>query len=96
MIEYSITDMSTNSNVMPKLALLITPTPGSPDTGEKSFVYEVLKPLYGNSSSSRTLHKTMNVYFRNEGFDTIGFEESVWRRPPGRKYVEVIFVSSHL
>jgi hypothetical protein len=41
----------------------ITPPPGSPDAGDKSIVYEVLKPLYGNPSSSRALHKTMDDYF---------------------------------
>ncbi len=63
----------------------ITPPSGSPDAGDKSIVYEVLKPLYGNASSPRALHKTMDAYFRSEGFDTIGFEESVWRRPAGGK-----------
>jgi hypothetical protein len=74
----------------------ITPPPGSPDAGDKSIVYEVLKPLYGNPSSPRALHKTMDVYFRNEGFDTIGFEESVWRRPAGGKYAEDVFISVHV
>jgi hypothetical protein len=46
----------------------ITPPPGSPDAGDKSIVYEVLKPLYGNPSSPRALHKTMDAYFRSEGF----------------------------
>jgi hypothetical protein len=55
----------------------ITPPPGNPDDGDISIVYEVLKPLYGNPSSSRTLHKTMDTYFRREGFDSIGFEESI-------------------
>jgi hypothetical protein len=38
----------------------------------------------------------MDAYSRNEGFDTIGFEESVWRRPAGGKYAEDIFVSAHV
>ena len=46
----------------------------------------------------------MDVYFKSEGFDTIGFEESVWRRPAGGKYatsgwkiyVQDIFVSAHV
>ncbi len=46
----------------------ITPPPESPDTGDKSIVYE----------------------------DTIGFEESVWRRPAGGKYAEDIFISTHV
>jgi hypothetical protein len=55
----------------------ITPPPDSPDAGDKSIVYEVLKSLYGNPSSPRALHKTMDAYFRSKGFDTIGFEESL-------------------
>ena len=58
----------------------INPPPGSPDTNNKDIVYEVLRPLYGNPSSPRALHKTMDAFFKSEGFDTIGFEESVWKR----------------
>ncbi len=74
----------------------INPPPGSPDDGNKAIVYEVSRPLYGNPSSRRTLHKTMDAYFKREGFDTVGFEESVWRRPAGGKYTEDIFVSAHV
>ena len=63
----------------------INPPPGSPEAGNKDVVYEVLKPLYGSPSSPRALHKTMDAYFKSEGFDTIGFEESVWVRPAGGK-----------
>ena len=35
-------------------------------------------------------------YFKSEGFDTIGFEESVWVRPAGGKYSEDIYVSAHV
>ena len=64
----------------------INPPPGSPEAGNKDVVYEVMKPLYGSPSSPRTLHKTMDAYYKSEGFDTIGFEESVWVRPAGGKY----------
>jgi hypothetical protein len=57
----------------------INPPPGSPDAGNRDIVYEVLKPLYGNPSSPRALHKTIDAFFKSEGFDTIGFEESIWR-----------------
>jgi hypothetical protein len=59
----------------------INPPPGSPDANNKDIVYEVLRPLYGNPSSPRELHKTMDAFFKSEGFDTIGFEESVCKRP---------------
>jgi hypothetical protein len=68
----------------------INPPPGSPDSGNRDIVYEVLSPLYGNPSSPRDLHKTMDAFFKSEGFDTIGFEESVWKRPAGGKYSDDI------
>ena len=74
----------------------INPPPGSPEAGNKDVVYEVMKPLYGSPSSPRALHKTMDAYFKSEGFDTIGFEESVWVRPAGGKYSEDIYVSAHV
>jgi hypothetical protein len=74
----------------------INPPPGSPDANNKDIVYEVLRPLHGNPSSPRGLHKTMDVFFKSEGFDTIGFEESVWRRADGGKYAEDIYVSAHV
>jgi hypothetical protein len=74
----------------------INPPPGSPEAGNKNIVYEVLRPLYGSPSSPRALHKTMDAYFKSEGFDTIGFEESVWLRPAGGKYSEDIYVSAHV
>jgi hypothetical protein len=74
----------------------INPPPGSPEAGNKNIVYEVLRPLYGSASSPRALHKTMDTYFKSEGFDTIGFEESVRVRPAGGKYSEDIYVSAHV
>ena len=38
----------------------------------------------------------MDTYFKIEGFDTVGFEESVWRRRSDGKYPEDIFVSAHV
>jgi hypothetical protein len=35
-------------------------------------------------------------FFKREGFDTIGFEESVWKRDGGGKYDEDIYVSAHV
>ena len=55
----------------------INPPPGTSAAGNKNIVYEVLRPLYGRTLSPRALHKAMDAYFKSEGFDTIGFEESV-------------------
>ena len=38
----------------------------------------------------------MDAFFKSEGFDTIGFEESVWKRAGGGKYAEDIYVSAHV
>jgi hypothetical protein len=74
----------------------IPPPPGSPDANNRDVVYEVRRPLYGNPSSPRALHKTFDAYFMSEGFEHVGFEESVWVRPKGGKYGEDIYVSTHV
>ena len=38
----------------------------------------------------------MDAYFKSEGFDTIGFEESMLVRSAGSKYSEDIYVSAHV
>ena len=38
----------------------------------------------------------MDVFFKSEGFDTIGFEQSVWKRADGGKYAEDNYVSAHV
>ena len=45
--------------------------PRSPDGGDKSAVCEVLQSMYDKPSSPRTLHNTMDAYFRSEGFHTV-------------------------
>ena len=74
----------------------IQPPPGSPDADNKDVVYEVCRPLYGSPSSPRALHKTLDAYFLSEGFNHVGFEESVWMRPKGGKYQEDIYISTHV
>ena len=34
----------------------------------------------------------MDAFFKSEGFDTIGFEESEWKRAGGGKYAEDFFL----
>ena len=36
--------------------------------------------------TQRDLHKTMDAFFKDEGFGTVRFEESVWKRAGGGKY----------
>jgi hypothetical protein len=74
----------------------IPPPPASPDADDRDVVYEVRRPLYGNPSSPRALHKTLDAYFLSEGIEHVGFEESVWVRPKGGKYGEDIYVSTHV
>ncbi len=49
-----------------------------------------------NPSSPRVLHKTMDAFFKSEGFDTIRFEESLWKKVGRGKYAEDIYVSAHV
>jgi hypothetical protein len=74
----------------------IQPPPGSPDAENKDVVYGVCRPLYGNPSSLRAIHKTLDAHFRSEGFQHVGFEESVWMRPKGREYLEDVYISAHV
>jgi hypothetical protein len=39
---------------------------------------------------------TRDTFFKSEGFDTIVFKETVWRRPTGGKYSDDIYVSAHV
>jgi len=56
----------------------------------------VLGPFYGVPSRLRALHKTLDCYFKSEGFTNAGFEESVWRRPADAKYAADIVISCHV
>ena len=56
----------------------------------------MLRPLYGVPSSPRDLHKTLDFYFKGEGFTNAGFEESVWQRPADAKYAADIVISCHV
>ena len=70
--------------------------PCSPDANDQDVVYEVRCPLYGNPASQRALHKTLDAYILSEGFEHVGFEESVWVRPKSRQYEEDIHVSTRV
>ena len=58
----------------------------------------MLRPLsgYGVPSSPRALHKTLDGYFKSEGFTNAGFEESVWPRPADAEYAADIVISCHV
>jgi hypothetical protein len=45
----------------------INPPPWSPDASNKGIVYGVLRPLYGNLSSPRALHKPWMPPLREKG-----------------------------
>eukprot|EP00961_Rhodomonas_salina_P165719 2232939-Rhodomonas_salina.1 len=63
---------------------------------EKDVVYEVLRPLYGIPSSARALHLTLSTFFKEQGFRTAGFEDSVWIREAGGAYNHCIIVSARI
>ncbi len=59
-------------------------------------VYEVLRPLYGIPSSARALHRTLSKWFKEQGFKTAGYEDSVWVCPAGGAYAHDMIVSAHI
>eukprot|EP00961_Rhodomonas_salina_P184222 2487629-Rhodomonas_salina.1 len=56
--------------------VFIRPQQGATD--DDSVVYEVLRPLYCIPSSARALHLTLSKWYKEQGFSTAGFEDSVW------------------
>eukprot|EP00961_Rhodomonas_salina_P001491 20481-Rhodomonas_salina.1 len=56
--------------------VFICPQQGATD--DDCVVYKVLCPLYCIPSSARALHLTFSKWFKEQGFSTAGFEDSVW------------------
>lgn len=75
--------------------VFMSPPPGC-EEDEPGVVYEVLRPLYGIPSSARVLHLTLAKWFTEQGFKTVGFEDSVWSRPAGDRYGGLLIVSAHI
>eukprot|EP00961_Rhodomonas_salina_P184598 2492229-Rhodomonas_salina.2 len=73
----------------------ITPPPEC-EEDEEGVVYEVLRPLYGVPSSARMLQLTLSKWMKEHGFQTVGFENSVWSRPAGGRNGSRITVSAHI
>lgn len=67
-------------------------------TEDANVVYEVLRPLYGIPSSAQALYLTLSKWFKDQGFDTAGFEDSVWVQETGGKYPhrDRLIVSVHI
>ncbi len=53
-----------------------------PDT-----VYEVKKPLYGMPHSDRYLYKTWSQWLKSEGFESVGYEKSMWVKKDGDQQI---------
>eukprot|EP00961_Rhodomonas_salina_P133878 1801435-Rhodomonas_salina.2 len=79
----------------PNGRVFITPPPGCEEE-EEGVVYEMLRPLYGVPSSACMLHLTVAKWMKEQGFQTVGFEDSVWSRPAGGRYGSRITVSAHI
>ena len=71
---------------LPEVVDTIYVTPPEGVEEDAGIVYEVLRPLYGISSSARALHFSLAKWFKAEGFQQAGFEESVFIRKAGGKY----------
>lgn len=59
-------------------------------------MYECLRPLYRIPSSAKALFETLDNWFREKGFESVGFEDSVWSRPEGGRSGASITVSAHI
>ena len=71
--------------------VFIAPPPGHPE--EEGIVWQLLKPLYGMPQSARCWHLTMSNWLKNEGFNTVGYEKSMWcKEENGHK----ILMGSHI
>jgi len=42
------------------------------------YIYRFLKPLYGMPSAARVWHTMMRAFLEREGYETLGFEKSMW------------------
>eukprot|EP00961_Rhodomonas_salina_P252464 3412445-Rhodomonas_salina.2 len=58
--------------------IFIRPPQGAVKDADTRAVFEVCRPLYGIPSSARALHLTLSRWFKEQGFTTAGFEDSVW------------------
>eukprot|EP00961_Rhodomonas_salina_P192912 2603143-Rhodomonas_salina.1 len=74
--------------------IFICPPQGTVEDADT--VFEVCRPLYGIPSSASALHLTLSRWFKEEGFTTAGFEDSVWVREAGGKYAHLLIVSAHI
>eukprot|EP00961_Rhodomonas_salina_P099370 1336502-Rhodomonas_salina.1 len=76
--------------------IFVCPPQGATEDGD--VVYKVCRPLYCDSilSSSRVLHLTLSSWFKDQGFMTAGFEDSIWVREAGGKYPHCLIVSAHI
>ena len=63
---------------------------------DEDLVYQVLRPLYCIPSSARALHLTLSKWFKDNGFVTAGFEDSLWIREAGGKYADRLIFSAHI
>eukprot|EP00961_Rhodomonas_salina_P218245 2949062-Rhodomonas_salina.1 len=64
--------------------IFIRPPQGA--TEDPDTVFEVCRQLCGIPSSARALHLTLSKWFKDQGFTTAGFEDSVWVREAGGLY----------
>ena len=65
--------------------IYITPPQGWEE--DPDMVYEVKKPLYGMPHSGRCLHKTWSQWLKSEGFETVGYEKSMWVKKDGDQQI---------
>eukprot|EP00961_Rhodomonas_salina_P118094 1589317-Rhodomonas_salina.1 len=63
---------------------------------QEDIVYEFLCPLYGIPDFALALSKTLDTWFKAQGFHTAGFEESIWICKAGGEYEHDLIISAHI
>jgi hypothetical protein len=65
--------------------IYITPPQGWEE--DSDVVYEVKRPIYGMPHSGRYLHKTWSQWLKSEGFESVGYEQSMWVKKEGNETI---------
>eukprot|EP00961_Rhodomonas_salina_P064183 862938-Rhodomonas_salina.2 len=76
--------------------IFIRPLQGATKEDRDYTVYKVCRPQYGIPSSALALHLTLSKWFKEQGFTTAGFKDSVWVHEAGGQYPHRLVVSAHI
>jgi hypothetical protein len=72
---------------LPKGGKTIYITPSQEWEEDPDTVYEVKNPLHVMPHSGRCLHKTWSQWLKSEGFESVGYEKSMWVKKDGDQQI---------